>query len=110
MSPSFQARVTEMYGMTNDSNAYRPWLGVAAATIIVLSGCTSALRDRSADAQEGVPTSQSAGRSDYVSDQAGSMAEEDARRAEPAKGRRERKRPAPIHRERRSPVDQPRIR
>ena len=51
-----------------------------------------------------------AGQGDQLSNQAGGMLEDDARRTRPAVNDGPRTRPDPVRHERRSPVDQPRLR
>jgi hypothetical protein len=81
--------------------------------VLLLLGCAST-GDSAAPASHQAPavptTTRAAGQPDYLSGQAGSMAEEDATHAKPAPSIRDRSRPEPIRPEHNSPVNQPRIR
>ena len=80
--------------------------------LLFLLGCEStSTRGRVADRpEEQSPATRPAGQGDQLSDQAGGMLQEDARRTPAAVNDAPRKRPDPIRREWRPPVDQPRLR
>ena len=95
------------------------WRSRGIARIVCIFGMLSSLgcagtttQGNAGKAPEGQRTvaSRPAGHGDQLSVQAGSMAEEDARRTRPAIGVTPRERPDPVRREPRSPVDQPRLR
>ncbi len=81
--------------------------------MLCLLGCAStADRGRVAHTAEdqSVTATRPARQGDQLSDQAGGMLQEDARRTPAAVNEGPRKRPDPIRRQQRSPVDQPRPR
>jgi hypothetical protein len=81
--------------------------------MLCLLGCESTVsRDRVADTPEerNWTATRPAGQGDQLSDQAGGMLQEDARRTPAALNEGQRRRPDPIRREQRPPVDQPRLR
>lgn len=93
--------------ISNVSSTQWIWAGVLAAGLIVCAGCASAGRQARRPVHEAAT---STAPHDYLSNQADTMAEEDAKgtRSTTTSPAKKRPRPDPIKYKRKSPVDQPR--
>jgi len=87
--------------------------GFLAGLVILLVACTSDSRSRRHEEPRPAPTEhRPRNESGYFDRQAGSMADEDARRVQPSVSRPDRpgRRPEPIQQRPTRPMDQPRLR